>query len=127
MWKTLVAFITALSFTSCATLQPVANLDSGTLQQAIQAGDQVRVITTDRRALELKVERITGSSLFGVDQDARRHELPFSTIRTLEKRVPRASSTSWTIAAVLAGLALIAVLLSDSAGGGRGGGDEGGY
>ena len=82
--KNLVAAITLLAFTGCATTRTLESVTPAAIQQQVEPGDVVKVAVRDGRTFEIEVEKVEADALTGTTIENRRFRIPYSTIETVQ-------------------------------------------
>lgn len=102
-----IAFVAALLVVSCASFQPVEP-QHNSVQQQVQIGDTVRVVTNDGRKRMIKVSDVTAKALYGEGPNTFDDgKILFNDISSLEKRKERKYAKSPLVVYGAIGLGLL--------------------
>ena len=111
-----------LPLAACTTFRPLPDAQPATLRQAVEPGARVELELADGTRQRLTVDSVSETELVGRDE-GKRHAVPLASIRSIAIREMTTQDKIWTGLSVAAVIGAIAVVASDSGGGGSGGSD----
>jgi hypothetical protein len=113
--RMVVVAVSLLSFTACTTLQSIEDFSPSVLEQRIEPGDRVHVVTRNGTAYDLTVSRVDSTALWGEANSGKRYKIPFEAIldvKVAETDVVASAAgalvTVYTVAALIVTYAIIA-------------------
>lgn len=126
MTKRIMTLLTALAFTACTTLRPVADLSPPALAESLRPGDIVEVSTAGGDPLVLTIVRVSGEGVSGKTAQGAEQTIPYASITAVGKREVNTKATTGLVAGIVAAIvALVALGGGDILEGGSGSNDDG--